>query len=301
MGYTIRKSDGTLLIDLADGTTDVSKTSLTLIGKNVSEFGKAQNENFVRMLEHFASTVEPVNPLQGQFWFNKTNEQVFVRTSTGFRSIGPFTGSTTQTVDNNSTATATTAFVHSVIPLGSIIMWYGTIIAIPAGWALCNGQTVNGVTTPDLRDRFIIGAGNDFVPGNTGGARTTTSVAAHTHGYSGNSSVESADHTHSGVTASAGNHNHGMPGDDQLSFANNVAGWVANSRGAFNYDARSVGGGGAQVWDTTSAGNHNHTITTGGQSGSHTHSFGGTTSATGSASVDILNPYYALAFIMKVI
>jgi len=301
MTYSIRKSDGTLLIDLADGTTDVSKTSLTLIGKNVSAFGKSQNENFVRLLENFNGTVEPVNPLQGQLWFNKSNEQMYVRTASGFRSMGPFTSTTTQSVDNNSTATATTAFVHSVIPLGSILMWYGVIANIPSGWALCNGQTVNGVVTPDLRDRFIVGAGNDFAPGNTGGARSITTVVAHTHGFSGNSSVESADHSHSGVTASAGNHNHGMPGDDQLAFANGVAGWTSNSRGAFNYDARSVGGGAGQVWDTTTAGNHNHTFTTGGQSGSHTHSFGGTTSATGNASVDILNPYYALAFIMKII
>ena len=45
----------------------------------------------------------------------------------------------------------------SPIPLGGIIMWSGTIAEIPAGWSLCNGQ--NG--TPDLRSRFIVGAGSD--------------------------------------------------------------------------------------------------------------------------------------------
>jgi hypothetical protein len=41
------------------------------------------------------------------------------------------------------------------VPTGGIIMWSGTIATIPAGWALCDGS--NG--TPDLRNRFIAGAG----------------------------------------------------------------------------------------------------------------------------------------------
>lgn len=52
-----------------------------------------------------------------------------------------------------------------LIPRGGIIMWSGTINTIPTGWALCNGQ--NG--TPDLRDRFIVGASNDVL----GEARTS--------------------------------------------------------------------------------------------------------------------------------
>lgn len=45
------------------------------------------------------------------------------------------------------------------IPLGGIIMWSGSIASIPAGWALCNGTVQNGSQTPDLRERFIVGAG----------------------------------------------------------------------------------------------------------------------------------------------
>jgi hypothetical protein len=51
------------------------------------------------------------------------------------------------------------------IPAGSIIMWSGSIGAIPVGYYLCNGS--NG--TPDLRDRFVVGAGNTYAVGNTGG------------------------------------------------------------------------------------------------------------------------------------
>ena len=54
----------------------------------------------------------------------------------------------------------------NLIPSGIISMWSGAISAMPKGWALCNGE--NG--TPDLRDRFIVGAGNSYEVGETGGA-----------------------------------------------------------------------------------------------------------------------------------
>ena len=73
------------------------------------------------------------------------------------------------------------------IPLGGIIMWSGATNQIPAGWALCNGQTVNGQTTPNLCDRFIIGAGANYNRGNSGGSDsvtlTTANMPSHTHDY----------------------------------------------------------------------------------------------------------------------
>lgn len=56
---------------------------------------------------------------------------------------------------------------------GIICLWSGAIVDIPNGWALCDGN--NG--TPDLRDRFIMGAGGSKNPGQTGG--TTTHSHAH--------------------------------------------------------------------------------------------------------------------------
>lgn len=47
-------------------------------------------------------------------------------------------------------------------PVGGIIMWSGAILNIPTGWFLCNGQVIpGGPTTPDLRNKFIIGAQED--------------------------------------------------------------------------------------------------------------------------------------------
>ena len=51
------------------------------------------------------------------------------------------------------------------LAVGSIIMYYGNLSDLPSGWAVCDG--LNG--TPDLRDKFVIGAGGTRYPGNTGG------------------------------------------------------------------------------------------------------------------------------------
>lgn len=54
------------------------------------------------------------------------------------------------------------------LPAGVIVMWSGSLDAIPAGWALCDGR--NG--TPDLRNRFVLGVGAEEYLGSTGGSRT---------------------------------------------------------------------------------------------------------------------------------
>lgn len=67
----------------------------------------------------------------------------------------------------------------SNLPPGAIIMWWGLQSNLPSGWALCNGQNVvlpNGdiVSTPDLQDKFIVGAGGSFNLGDSGGASQVT-------------------------------------------------------------------------------------------------------------------------------
>ncbi len=83
------------------------------------------------------------------------------------------------TVGGPVTADSFTGF--GTIPLGGIIMWSGG--TAPAGWALCDGGTVNGRVTPDLRGRFVLGAGSGsgLTPrsvGQTGGTENTTLTAA---------------------------------------------------------------------------------------------------------------------------
>lgn len=73
MAYVISKTNGNQLVIIQDGSVDTNVTSLTLIGKNVSSFGDAQNENFVKMLENFNNDKQPRSPLQGQIWFNSND------------------------------------------------------------------------------------------------------------------------------------------------------------------------------------------------------------------------------------
>ena len=72
MSYQIKKSDGSVLTTLGDGLLDTQSTSLTLIGKNVSNFGKIQNENLLHILENFAGP-EPANVIAGQLWYDSAN------------------------------------------------------------------------------------------------------------------------------------------------------------------------------------------------------------------------------------
>ena len=65
---------------------------------------------------------------------------------------------------------------EAVIPTGVITMWYGSIASIPSGWYLCDGT--NG--TPNLRDRFVVGAGTTYAVAATGGSKDAI-VVSHSH------------------------------------------------------------------------------------------------------------------------
>lgn len=77
------------------------------------------------------------------------------------------------------------------VPSGCILMWSGSTATIPNGWHLCDGSN----RTPDLRNRFIVGAGSGYSPGNTGGTDTVTlttdQMPSHCH------SVQDSGHSHS--------------------------------------------------------------------------------------------------------
>jgi len=96
MAYKINNTFGTLLVTLADGTIDVATTDLTLIGKGYAGFGEKLNENLVKLLENFNNTSAPNNKIQGQLWYDKTNNQLNVYTGSKFKPVGSPTPSTTQ-------------------------------------------------------------------------------------------------------------------------------------------------------------------------------------------------------------
>lgn len=95
MSYRLNRTDGSLLTDLIDGQIDDNTTNITLVGKNYSGFGEFLNENFIRLLENFANTAAPSNPLEGQLWWDKSEQRVKVFDGTVWKaSGGPFVQNT---------------------------------------------------------------------------------------------------------------------------------------------------------------------------------------------------------------
>jgi len=78
MAYTIVKSNGTVLTTIADGTINTTSTSLGLPGRNYAGYGQALDENFVYLVENFAKSTPPANPLAGQLWFNTNNSTMYI-------------------------------------------------------------------------------------------------------------------------------------------------------------------------------------------------------------------------------
>ena len=146
----------------------------------------------------------------------------------------------------------------SGFPSGGIIMWSGTIATIPSGWLLCNGSS----GTPDLRNRFIIGAFSD----DSGTAKTTVTGSATQTGGTKDAIVVS--HTHTATVTDPG-HNH-------------------------TYETRSgtppQSGNSTPCWNGVTSANTG-TATTGITVANSTEGSSGTNQN--------LSPYYALAFIMK--
>ena len=96
------------------------------------------------------------------------------------------TGTTLQTLDNLYPILQNAPTSAPVLPSGCILMWSGSIGSIPSGFVICDGTN----STPDLRDRFIIAAGNTYAVGATGGSADAI-VVSHTH------SITDPGHVHS--------------------------------------------------------------------------------------------------------
>ena len=120
------------MVTLADGTIDVATTDLTLIGKGYAGFGEKLNENLVKLLENFNNTTAPANKVQGQLWYDKTNNQLNVYTGSKFKPVG---------------STANSAIAPSNAVQGD--MWFDTTntqlyVYTGSAWTLIGPTTVAG-------------------------------------------------------------------------------------------------------------------------------------------------------------
>ena len=172
---------------------------------------------------------------------------------------------------------------QSVFTAGMIMMFYGDVGDIPSGWALCDGN--NG--RPDLRNRFIVGVGSDYVLGDTGGDDLLTGLVTGEGGAAG-ATTEAHVLTIDEIPA----HHHNIFAAN-TSGDTNADGWGnANARGISSedvppFDYREESNLGDQIISDTGGGTgHTHGI----DIAAHTHTI---------ADIDNRPPYYALYFIIK--
>jgi hypothetical protein len=76
MAYQIDKFNGTFLVSIDDQTINTTATNLKLVGRNYAGYGEIQNENFVHLLENFASTTAPPRSLEGQVWYDSSAKKL---------------------------------------------------------------------------------------------------------------------------------------------------------------------------------------------------------------------------------
>lgn len=234
--------------------------------------------------------------------------------------------------------------VGQALPIGTVVAYGGS--SAPVGWHLCDGTAhgssqlaaLVGPNTPDLRDRFVVGAGAAYTKGDTGGAASVTltgaqsGVAAHAHTAS--SGTESADHSHSGTTA-ANNVGHVHYADPPATWSGTMNQNATHTHGAVTYEGITTGDSNRWI-DTADAAspetqrdgtvtiqaantnhqhlvdiagfntggqsaNHTHTVTTGGRSAAHTHAItvNDATAATAAQSHENRPPFYALTYIIR--
>jgi hypothetical protein len=229
---------------------------------------------------------------------------------------------------DNDTSIATTAFVKTAIAAigassfvsGMIMMWSGSLVEIGvgtlAGWALCDGSS----GTPNLRDKFIIGAGNKAV-GAVNAASTFDTTAGGTHSHTinatalsiaqlpahdhgGDTGLQSANHTHAiniNTGTESATHTHGVVGGDPgivegYEQAHSTVGKQSGIES--NTHFHNVSGNTAGV-----SANHSHVIPSEGSNQGHSHTMvGGGGSHVHTITAAQLRetvPYYALAYIMK--
>lgn len=86
MPYILTKSNGNVLVTVADGSIDQS-TSLTFVGKNYAGYGGIIDNNLLYLLENFANKKPPTSPLQGQLWFDSNNVNLKIYDGSNFKQL----------------------------------------------------------------------------------------------------------------------------------------------------------------------------------------------------------------------
>jgi hypothetical protein len=209
MSYTITKTDGTTLGTILDGTINTSFTSLTLIGRNYANYGQLIANDLVALLENFAYSSEPANPLAGQLYWNTTDKRLRVYTGTAFKIVSSCTAQT------SAPTTTVAGDLWWDTTYSQLYIYNGTDPYSAAGWILVgpqrdgsgavweqitdNASIVHDVLSIKLNNArtSIVSRDSEFTPANAiagyttikAGINANTSIGSATfHGLANNSS-----------------------------------------------------------------------------------------------------------------
>ena len=221
------------------------------------------------------TTTDPAKVIKGteiDNEYNAISNAIATKANTNSPALTGTPTAPTATAGTNTTQIASCAFVlANAIPSGMITMWSGTIATIPSGWYLCDGNN----STPDLRNKFIVGAYTDET------SLAKTSITGSNTQTGGSKDAVNVSHTHTATTTVADATITGtFPNASQSS--SYYTGPFTRGDG-FSSNGANVSGNYVTNFSST----HNPTATT-------------TNSTEGSSGTNAnLPPYFALAYIMK--
>lgn len=224
---------------------------------------------------------------------------------------GPLNASVTHTLLNSVAAL--------LVPIGAIVLWSGAEADVPAGWAICDGRTVNSsdgtrtFATPNMVDRVPIGVSSTKAVNAALGAfsRGITTEAAGAHAHTAGTAA-AGSHSHGGTVSSTGLTEAQMPRHRHMvAIAGNAGSTTINASTAIGVEKTSEGDSGYRLVGTAAEPNAGYTSSVGsgeghshgiGGDGAHNHGVtvdqGGAHSHT--ATVDVTQPSYAVYYIMKI-
>jgi hypothetical protein len=151
MPYIINKSDGNPLVTLEDGALDVT-TSVGLLGKNYTGYGEVQNENFLHLLENFASPSAPSRPIVGQTWYNSTTNILSAYNGERWERIGSATSA-----DIAPENPALGSFWYKT-PVGVLYIWNGAV------WSFVGPEAAEGFGITRARSTLLTDSLGTLVP-----------------------------------------------------------------------------------------------------------------------------------------